>query len=175
MTAKQIDLAQEMGDKRAAGAFPLVEDYEARLTPARQRFDQHPAAAALFRERLAPDTLEAFLIYFSALGVGMTEPVEGWIRQAGRRCGEAGLPKLAKALEAHARQEADHHLLMQADANRLVARWNAERVMWSSASARLGGLLGVGGQVTSNSSACGTGTEAIAKGCWMIRGILFGS
>jgi 3-oxoacyl-(acyl-carrier-protein) synthase len=44
-----------------------------------------------------------------------------------------------------------------------------ERVMWSSASARLGGLLGVGGQVTSNSSACGTGTEAIANGYWMIR------
>ena len=44
-----------------------------------------------------------------------------------------------------------------------------ERLMWSSASARLGGLLGVGGQVTSNSSACSTGTEAIANGYWMIR------
>jgi len=44
-----------------------------------------------------------------------------------------------------------------------------ERVMWSSASARLGGLLGVGGQVTTNSSACSTGTEAIANGYWMIR------
>lgn len=44
-----------------------------------------------------------------------------------------------------------------------------ERVMWSSASARLGGLLGAGGQVTSNSSACSTGTEAIANGYWMIR------
>jgi 3-oxoacyl-(acyl-carrier-protein) synthase len=44
-----------------------------------------------------------------------------------------------------------------------------ERVMWSSASARLGGLLGVGGQVTTNSSAWSTGTEAIANGYWMIR------
>src|SRR5580704_9551237 len=85
MTGKQI-------------ACSLMDEYEARLAPARLRFDQHPAVAALFRERLEPATLEAFLIYFSALGVGMTEPVEGWIRRAGRRCQEVGLPKLAKAL-----------------------------------------------------------------------------
>jgi hypothetical protein len=138
MTGKQMDQAHEMpnravdaelaqGDKHAAGACPLIYEYEARLAPARQRFDQHPSVAALFRESLEPDTLEAFLIYFSALGVGMTKPVEGWIRQAGQRCGEVGLSKLAKALQAHAYQEADHHLLMQADANRLVHGWNLRR------------------------------------------------
>lgn len=36
-----------------------------------------------------------------------------------------------------------------------------EQVMCSSVSAKLGGLLGLGGQVTTNSSACTTGTEAI--------------
>jgi hypothetical protein len=54
----------------------------------------------------------------------MTEPVEGWIRRAGRRCGELGLEPLAKALEIHAHQEADHHLLMLADARLLVEQWN---------------------------------------------------
>ena len=44
-----------------------------------------------------------------------------------------------------------------------------ERVMASAISARLGGLLGAGGQVTSNSSACSTGTEAIVNAYWMIR------
>ena len=44
-----------------------------------------------------------------------------------------------------------------------------ERVMASAVSARLGGLLGTGGQVTSNSSACSTGTEAIVNAYWMIR------
>jgi hypothetical protein len=97
------------------------------MAPARQRFEEHPAVRALFRDPLKPATLEAFLIYFSALGVGMTEPVEGWIRRAGRRCGEIGLSKLARALEAHAHQEAGHHLLMEADANRLVDRWNVIR------------------------------------------------
>lgn len=141
MTIKETDRSHEMsqtgtstlrgepgrGGKRAAGICPKVEEYEALLASARQRFDEHPSVAALFRDRLEPATLEAFLIYFSALGVGMTEPVEGWILRAGRRCGELGLSKLARALEAHAHQEADHHLLMQADANRLVNRWNARR------------------------------------------------
>jgi 3-oxoacyl-(acyl-carrier-protein) synthase len=44
-----------------------------------------------------------------------------------------------------------------------------ERIMGSAASARLGGLLGVGGQVTANSSACATGTEAIIEGYWAVR------
>ena len=44
-----------------------------------------------------------------------------------------------------------------------------ERVMSSAVSARLGGLLGAGGQVTSNSSACSTSTESIINGYWMIR------
>ena len=125
MTSNGIDQAHEM--PAAARVCPMVDEYEARLAPARRRFDQHPSVAALFRDRLEPDTLEAFLIYFSALGVGMTEPVEGWIRRAGERCAELGLSKLAKALEAHAHQEADHHLLMQADANLLVDRWNTSR------------------------------------------------
>jgi hypothetical protein len=37
----------------------------------------------------------------------MTEPVEGWIRRAGHRCGELGLEHLAKALAAHAHHGVD--------------------------------------------------------------------
>src|SRR6185369_15699133 len=37
----------------------------------------------------------------------------------------------------------------------------AEQIMSSNTSALLGGILGVGGQVSSNSSACATGTEAM--------------
>ncbi len=44
-----------------------------------------------------------------------------------------------------------------------------EQVMASSASANIGGLLGLGGQVTTNSSACTTGTEAVANGYHMIK------
>lgn len=44
-----------------------------------------------------------------------------------------------------------------------------EQVMVSGVSARISGLLGLGGQVTTNSSACTTGTEAIAQAFWQIR------
>lgn len=44
-----------------------------------------------------------------------------------------------------------------------------ERVMASCATACVSGLLGLGGQATANSSACGTGTEAIVNAYWMVR------
>jgi 3-oxoacyl-(acyl-carrier-protein) synthase len=44
-----------------------------------------------------------------------------------------------------------------------------EQIMSSGNSARIAGLLGIGNQVTTNSSACNTGTEAVANGYWRIR------
>ncbi len=44
-----------------------------------------------------------------------------------------------------------------------------EQVMNSGTSARIGGLIGAGNQVTSNSSACSTGNEAIIDAFWRIR------
>jgi len=44
-----------------------------------------------------------------------------------------------------------------------------EQVMGSGTSARISGLLAVGNQVTSNSSACSTGNEAIIDAMWRIR------
>jgi 3-oxoacyl-(acyl-carrier-protein) synthase len=44
-----------------------------------------------------------------------------------------------------------------------------EQVMNSGTSARIAGLLALGNQATSNSSACSTGNEAILEGLWRIR------
>jgi 3-oxoacyl-(acyl-carrier-protein) synthase len=44
-----------------------------------------------------------------------------------------------------------------------------EQIMSSGNSARVGGLLGLGNRVTTNSSACNTGTEAIIEACDRIR------
>jgi 3-oxoacyl-(acyl-carrier-protein) synthase len=44
-----------------------------------------------------------------------------------------------------------------------------EQIMGSGVSARVSGLLALGNQVTSNSSACSTGTEAIIEGAQRIR------
>ncbi|MFO7568794.1 MAG: beta-ketoacyl-[acyl-carrier-protein] synthase family protein [Smithellaceae bacterium] len=44
-----------------------------------------------------------------------------------------------------------------------------EQVMNSGTSARIAGLIGAGNQVTSNSSACSTGNEAVIDALWRIR------
>lgn len=44
-----------------------------------------------------------------------------------------------------------------------------EQAMASAVSAKVGGLLGLGGQVTTNSSACNTGTEAIVNAYFLIK------
>jgi hypothetical protein len=87
----------------------MIQDYEAQIAASRNYFEQHPAVRTVCFDEIDSKTLEAFLIYFSALGVGMTEPVGGWIRRAGERCGALGLSDLAKALSAHAQHEEGHH------------------------------------------------------------------
>jgi hypothetical protein len=119
----------------------LIEDYEVNLGPVREEFDCHATVRALFRQPLEAVAMEKFLISFAILGVGMTEPVEGWIRRAALKCGELGLVKLAKALDAHAHQEADHHLLMLSDAGLLVNRWNQTRKSELSVAALRDGAL----------------------------------
>ncbi len=53
--------------------------------------------------------------------------------------------------------------------SRRLGSTTVEKVMASSASARVSGLLALGNQVTTNSSACATGTEAIVLGSQRIR------
>ncbi len=59
-------------------------------------------------------------------------------------------------------------MVNQGNIRRLGSRI-VEQVMNSGTSARISGLLALGNQVTSNSSACSTGTEAIAEGMQRIR------
>jgi len=53
--------------------------------------------------------------------------------------------------------------------SRRLGSTSVEQVMGSGISARVSGLLALGNQVTTNSSACATGVEAIAEGAWRIR------
>jgi len=102
-----------------------IERYEQALEPARRQFADDPAVRLIQDPTIGISHLEAFFIYWSALGVAMTEPVEGWIRQAGEACvraGGPGLDELGSALQKHAKAEADHHLLMIDDVRRLCAR-----------------------------------------------------
>ena len=58
---EQVQSPSQQPAADRAGA-KLLEEYEARLGVARERFDQHPAVRALFRDPIDPVKLEAFLI-----------------------------------------------------------------------------------------------------------------
>lgn len=98
-----------------------VQEYESRITPARQRF-----AARMVPVLNEPDTRihGLFLIYFCSQGVAMTEPVPDWIRRAGEMTRKKGFDELGLALTRHAAHEAGHHQLMIQDTQSLVGWWN---------------------------------------------------
>ncbi len=104
-----------------------LDAYEYRMHSARERFAKDPSLGTILAVEIDPALLESFLIHFSALGVAMTEPVEGWIRRAGARCEEIGLSDIGRALRKHASHEAGHHHLMVQDTRTLVSQWNSRR------------------------------------------------
>jgi hypothetical protein len=101
-------------------------DYASAIEPARQRFAEDRAVKAIFDGTLDRPTFFATLLYFNALGVAMTQPVEQWIHKSGVRCEEIGMPALGRALKKSSKLEADHHLMMITDATFLVDSWNRE-------------------------------------------------
>jgi hypothetical protein len=103
---------------------PLVDLYEPALNRARANFSAHQAVSQTLSAEMDRHLLHLFLIYLSSLGVRITEPVEGWIERAGERCRLLGFEDLGRALLAHAKGEANHHLMMIEDTINLVAIWN---------------------------------------------------
>ena len=103
----------------------IFEEYEQWMQPVRNRSAANPTLAALVRSDMDPLVLELFLLYFAAMGVRMTEPVEQWILRAAKRCGELGYTDLAKALRGHAAAEAGHNLMMVRDTHAMTASLNA--------------------------------------------------
>ncbi len=103
----------------------VFAEYERQMEPARRRFADSPTLATLTRADIDPLLLELFLLNFAAMGVRMTEPVEGWILRAAQRCQALGDEDLGRALRGHAAAEAGHHLMMIRDTHSLTARLKA--------------------------------------------------
>lgn len=102
----------------------VADLYEPLVAGARNRFRSSPVVELLLSADASPEQLDSFLIQFCALGVQMTEPVEGWIERAGLACIDMGMIRLGEALIRHAVHERDHHELMIADTHTLVELWN---------------------------------------------------
>jgi hypothetical protein len=105
----------------------LGKEYERQVAPARDLLVNDASIKALLDDRLDPALLERFLIQFSALGVQITQPVDGWIRRAGERTTALGFEDLGQSLVKHSKHEAGHHLMLIDDTRLLVARWNERR------------------------------------------------
>jgi hypothetical protein len=101
-----------------------MQHYEQAVASARERFGRNRFVREVVEGRLTPNTHERFLMWFSALGVQMTRPVDSWILRAGERCCQLELVELGEALIRHARHEAGHDALFRNDARALAARWN---------------------------------------------------
>lgn len=96
-----------------------IEQYEALLKESRIKFSSRVQG---LMQNAAPEELLLFLIHYCSQGVGMTQPVEGWINRAGSACLEQGYGDIGRALLDHAKHEKNHHLLMIKDTHSLV-KW----------------------------------------------------
>jgi hypothetical protein len=107
----------------------LETTYLPLVAGSRARLDSDPRLRALLGPEIAPDRLHWFLMQFSAWGIRVTTPVEGWIRRAGQRCIALGYAELGQALGGHAKNEAGHEGLFLRDLHYLVDRWNASHAL----------------------------------------------
>ena len=83
-----------------------LQAYEQYMVLPRERFALSPGLTAILSPTIDPALLELFLVHFCAMGVHMTEPVEGWICSAGERCAELGLEDHAAPARVLARDHA---------------------------------------------------------------------
>lgn len=105
----------------------VKELYEPYVLPARARLSTDAVMRRLSDAALEPHVLERFFLQFHALGVYMTDPLEGWVRREGQRCLMQGLDALGKGLLAQARHEAQQHVMLADDTRLLARRWNLRR------------------------------------------------
>lgn len=111
--------------------------YEERLQAHREAFGGLPALRMIEATAGDADMLHLFLMHFTAFGIEMTRPVEGWITRAGQACRGSGYQEIGDALVVHAAHEADHHHFMVADIEALTDRWNGRHAGQIDATALL--------------------------------------
>ncbi len=102
-----------------------AEGYPGLMAPIHAELAKAPALVRLLDAEIAPRLLHRFLIEYCALGVQLTEPVEGWILRAGKRCKAMGLDAVGDSLVKHAVHEAGHERLFMADAKALSALYQS--------------------------------------------------
>lgn len=102
----------------------LHNAYEEAIRKNRDDFANHPAIIAAFSKSTSRDFAELFLIYWTVLSAGLTQPIPRYLKSAGEKCQEKKLPELAHFFFEHYKEEDGHDGWAMADTTKLVARWN---------------------------------------------------
>lgn len=101
-------------------------EYQKKCQLARQEFAQRPVVKEIFTEEVEPKLLELFMIHWSALSAGLTEPIPVYLERAGERCKNMGLQEMAKFFYEHEEEEDGHDNWAIEDVEKLVENWNKE-------------------------------------------------
>lgn len=101
-------------------------EYQKRCEIARQNFASKPVVREIFVAGIEPQLLKLFMIHWSALSAGLTEPIPVYLKRAGERCAELGLPEMAEFFHEHEEEEDGHENWAIADVRKLVEIWNRE-------------------------------------------------
>lgn len=98
--------------------------YERALMDERRKFAAHPVIKEMLAGSVDCQLTELFLIYWSTLSAGLTEPIPEYLKQAGEKCREKGLVEMGRFFYEHAKEEDGHDGWAEKDVHKLVSRWN---------------------------------------------------
>jgi hypothetical protein len=101
-------------------------EYQRRCEPARKEFSVRKVVREICTENIDPKLLKLFMIHWSALSAGLTEPIPNYLQRAGQRCEEKGLKEMAEFFYEHEEEEEGHDNWATEDVKKLVEAWNRE-------------------------------------------------
>ncbi|GAC1449103.1 MAG: hypothetical protein NVSMB70_18380 [Chamaesiphon sp.] len=101
-------------------------EYQRRCDPARQEFASRKVVREVFVEEIDPQLFKLFMIYWSALSAGISEPIPAYFKHAAERCEKAGFKEMAEVFSEHGKEEDGHDDWATSDVQKLVEIWNQE-------------------------------------------------
>lgn len=100
--------------------------YQERCKVARDNFASRPVVKALFFSEVDTELMKLFMISWSALSSGLTQPIPEYLKRAGENCAAKGETDMAAFFKLHTEEEDGHDEWGKDDTRKLVQQWNLE-------------------------------------------------
>ncbi len=101
-------------------------EYQQRAELARQEFASRPIVKEIFVEKVEPKLFKLFMIHWSALSAGISQPIPEYFNYAAERCKNEGFGEMAEVFSEHGQEEDGHENWATTDVQKLVEIWNQE-------------------------------------------------